>query len=234
MDWTTERRRPFEIPTPGLFLAPQLAEVVAVNDPLELGRVQVRLLGYDGVQGQDGPVWARVGVPFAGDVYGAFFLPDVGEEVIVAFLNGEARLPVVLGSLWNGRAAPPESLPGDRVDRWTLVGKAGTRIAIVEESAGSETVEISTPGGAICTITDEGGGKVEITAGGSTVTIDSTGITLDAASTVFVDAARVNVSAAMVTVDAPMTRCSGVVQCETLIATTVTATTYTIGAGNVW
>ena len=44
MDWTQERRRPFDIPMPGLFLAPQVAEVVAVNDPLRLGRVQVRLL----------------------------------------------------------------------------------------------------------------------------------------------------------------------------------------------
>lgn len=234
MDWIQEKRRPFEIPTPGLFLAPQVAEVVAVNDPLGLGRVQVRLLGYDGVQGQDGPVWARVGVPFAGAERGAFFLPDVGDEVLVAFLNGEARLPVVLGSLWNGSAPPPESLPGDRVDRWTLVGKAGTRIAIVEESAGSETVEITTPGGARCTITDEGGGKVEITAAGSRVTVNSSGVTVNGASRVNVQASQVNVSAGMVKVDAGMSQFSGVVQCDTLIATTVVATTYSPGAGNIW
>lgn len=234
MDWTQERRRPFEIATPGLFLAPQLAEVVAVNDPLGLGRVQVRLLGYDGVDGQDGPVWARVAAPFAGAERGAFLLPDVGDEVLVAFLSGESRLPVVLGGLWNGGAPPPEELPGDRVDRWTLVGKAGTRIAIVEESAGSEMVEITTPGGARCTVTDAGGGKVEVTAAGSTITVDSGGVTVNAASRVTVQASQVSVSAGMVQVDAGMSKFSGVVQCDTLIATTVVATTYTPGAGNIW
>ena len=109
-----------------------------------------------------------------------------------------------------------------------------TMVAIVEESAGSETVEITTPGGARCTVTDAGGGKVEITAAGSTITVDSTGVAIDGTSKVSVSAAQVNVSAGMVKVDAGMSKFSGVVQCDTLIATTVVGTTYTPGAGNIW
>ncbi len=80
-----------------------LAKVVSVQDPQNRNQVQVRLYNTDAVSGQDGPVWARVAVPFAGGSRGAFFIPDVGDEVVVAFVGGDARCPIVLGSLWNGR-----------------------------------------------------------------------------------------------------------------------------------
>ena len=115
-----------------------LAEVTDVNDPEGLNRVQVKLLNYDGCDNQNGTLWARVATPFAGNNRGAFMLPDVGDEVIVTFVNGDSRYPVVIGSLWNGRDAAPETLggSGDSVDRWTIVGKAGTRIAIEEPGSG--------------------------------------------------------------------------------------------------
>jgi uncharacterized protein involved in type VI secretion and phage assembly len=172
-------------------------------------------------------------VPFAGSDYGAFFIPDVGEEVVVALVNGDPRFPVVVGSLWHGGAQPPEQISSN-VDRWTLVGKAGTRIAIVEQSSGQETVLIDTPGGVSMEVTDAGGGKVELTNGTSTITIDTQGVTIDTPSTVKVQASRVEVSAGMVQVDAGMSRFSGTVQCDTMIATSVISSSYTPGAGNIW
>src|SRR5262245_38638526 len=102
-----------------LFSATYIAEVVSVQDPENLSRVQVRLPNFDGVADQDAPVWARVAVPFAGDRRGAFMIPDVGDEVLVSFINRDPRFPVVIGGLWNGNAGPPETLggSGDRVDR---------------------------------------------------------------------------------------------------------------------
>ena len=76
-----DTRTIFEIPQTGQTQATHLAEVVAVNDPDNRTRVQIKLLNFDGVSSQDGPVWARVAVPFAGSDRGAFFLPDVGDEV---------------------------------------------------------------------------------------------------------------------------------------------------------
>jgi uncharacterized protein involved in type VI secretion and phage assembly len=216
------------------FGACHLAEVVSVSDPDSRSRVQVRLLSYDGVQDQDAAVWARVAVPFAGSDYGAFFLPDVGEEVVVSLINGDPRFPIVIGSLWNGNAQAPEQLAGSAVDRWTIVGKAGTRIAIIEETSGQETIMIETPNGVSAELTDSGGGKFECTNGQSTITIDSQGVTIDCTATVKVTASRVEVSSGMVQVDAGMSKFSGVVQCDTLIATTVVGSTYTPGAGNVW
>lgn len=231
-----DRSRPFEIPTPGVFGGAYLAEVVSVADPDRLGRVQVRLLNWDGVAGQDGPIWARVAVPYAGADRGAFLLPDVGDEVLVSFVQGDSRLPVVMGGLWNGSARPPETLggSGERVDRWTVVGKAGTRIAIVEESPGQEKIVFTTPGGVSGELTDAGGGKVEVKAAGATVTVDPQGVSIETPAKVKVQASQVQVSAGTVTVDAAVSSFSGLVRCDTLQATSVISTSYTPGAGNVW
>jgi uncharacterized protein involved in type VI secretion and phage assembly len=231
-----ESPSPFEILNPGIFGAAYLAEVVAVKDEEGLNRVQVRLYGFDGVDRQDAPLWARVAVPFAGSNRGAFMLPDVGDEVLISFINGDARFPVVVGGLWNGRDAAPETLGGDgaAIDRWTIVGKNGTRIAIVEESSGREKIELSTPGGVTGLFTDEGGGKIKLEAAGSTVTIDPSGIKLDTPSKVTVNASTVQVTAGMVNVDSAMSKFSGVVKCDVLITNSVISTSYTPGAGNIW
>lgn len=221
---------PFEF-TPDVLRTCHLAEVTSVQDPDSLARVKVRLLTLDPTG--EAEIWARVAVPFAGADRGALFIPDVGDEVLVSFVAGDPRFPVVLGGLWNGAAKPPEQFAGDRVDRWTITGKAGTRIAIVEEQAGA-TIELETPNGVSGTFTDQGGGKVEFTNGSNTITIDSSGVTVKSSGTVTVQASSVSVSSGTVSVDAGMSNFSGTVRCDTLIATTVVASTYTPGAGNVW
>jgi uncharacterized protein involved in type VI secretion and phage assembly len=220
----------------GAFHASYLAEVVSVDDPLGLARAQVRLLSFDGIGEQDGPVWARVAAPFAGANRGAFMLPDVGDEVLVNFINGDPRLPVIVGGLWNGAASPPETLggSGQNVDRWTIVGKAGTRIAIVEEQSGQATIHFKTPGGVTGEMTDAGGGKIEFKGGGATITVDTNGVSIQTPAKIKAQASQVEVSAGLVKVDAAMSQFSGVVKCDVLQATTVIATTYTPGAGNIW
>lgn len=225
----------FDIPTPGRFPGTYLAQVVSVSDPTNQGRVQVKLLSFDAAPNQDAAVWARVAVPFAGNNRGAFLIPDVDDEVLVSFVNGDPRFPIVVGGLWNGRDTPPEQLPGSSVDRWTLVGKAGTRIAIVEESAATATISFTTPGGVSGTLTDEAGGKIELQAAGTTITVDSSGVTVDTPTQVKVNAgAKVDVTAGMVNVSAGLSKFSGVVQCDTLITNSVISTSYTPGAGNIW
>ena len=222
--------------TPMLHGGSYLAEVVAVNDPEQLGRVQVRLLSFDDVEGQDAPVWARVAVPFAGDGRGSFFIPDVGDEVLVSFVNGDPRLPVVIGGMWSGSAEVPEQLggSGDRVDRWTITGKAGTRIAIVEEQPADATISFTTPGGVSGELTDSGGGKIELRIGGTTVTYDNQGVTVNTSMNVTVQATQVEITAAMLTVNAGMSRFNGVVQADTVITNSVISASYTPGAGNIW
>lgn len=213
-----------------------LAKVTSVNDPAGLNRVEIRLLSHSGSPQQDGTLWARVAVPCAGSNKGAFLIPDVGDEVVVSFINGDSRYPVVLGSLWNGNDTAPETLggSGNAVDRWTLVGKAGTRIAIEEESPSTATIKFTTPGGVSCELTDAGGGKIELKAAGTTVTINTQGVTVNTPLVVKVQATQVTVSAAQVKVDAPISTFSGVVQAQTVITNSVVSASYTPGAGNIW
>jgi uncharacterized protein involved in type VI secretion and phage assembly len=216
-----------------------LGTVKSVKDPENRNRVQVRIFNTDGVADQDAPVWARVAVPFAGGNRGAFFIPNVGDEVVLVFLSGDPRFPIVIGGLWNGADSAPETLggSGDAVDRWTITGKAGTRIAIVEESASSATIKFSTPGGITGTMTDDDGGSIEFTNSSQTsIKIDTSGVTINAPTgkVQITAASEVDVTAPTMNVSAAMSMFSGIVQCQVLQATTVVATTYTPGAGNVW
>lgn len=214
----------------------QLAKVTSVNDPEGLNRVKVRLLSHSGSPQQEGTLWTRVATPVAGGNKGAFLFPDVDDEVVVSFVNGDSRYPVILGSLWNGSDVAPERLggSGDTIDRWSLVGKNGTRIAIIEESPGTETVKISAPAGTSAEFTDSGGGKIELKAAGTTVTIDPQGVTVNTPMEVKVQATMVSISAPLVKVDAGMSRFSGVVQADTVITNSVISASYTPGAGNIW
>jgi uncharacterized protein involved in type VI secretion and phage assembly len=225
------RELPFAIP-PAWAFGVQLAEVVSIRDDKRMGRVKVQLLAADA--NSEATLWARVAVPFAGGDRGAFLIPDVGDEVLVAFIVGDPRHPVVIGSLWNGAQSPPETVPGDHVDRWSFTGKNGTRIAIVEEGAGRETISFETPSGVSGTLTDEGGGKIEFAAAGNTVTMEAAGTTIDAPAGITVKASKVEVTAGQVTVNAALASFSGVVSCTALQTSSVVSASYTPGAGNVW
>lgn len=210
-----------------------LAEVSSIDDPAQLARVQVRLFNFDGVDGHDGPVWARVACPFAGNNRGAFLIPDVGDEVLVSFVNGDARFPIVFGGLWNGQSTTPEQISGGRNLRKVIRSKNGVKLTL-EDGDGQEKFIAETPGGQRVTLAD-GPGKITIEdSNGNSIDMETAGITITGAAKVTVNAPQVAVSAGMVQVDAATSKFSGVVQCDTLIATSVVSTSYTPGAGNIW
>lgn len=209
-----------------------LAVVTSVEDPDRKGRVQVRLHGTD----PDGSalVWARVAVAFAGANYGAFMLPDKDEEVLVVFCGGDVRYPVVVGALWTGAHDLPEDLPGKRIDRWTLTGKAGTRIAIVEESAGQAKVEIETPTGIKATLSDGNGGEIVLETMSSTLTMDSDGVAIETAGEFSVQCSTMSVNGGSVTVTAGTSDFSGATSSASHQTASVQSASYTPGAGNIW
>ena len=160
-------------------------------------------------------------------------IPDVGDEVLVTFVNGDPRYPIVIGGLWNGSDTAPESISGGRNMRKIIRSKNGVKLTLEDED-GQEQCIVETPGGQRITLKD-GPGQVTIEdSNGNSIKLEAAGVTITAAAKVTVNAAQVAVSAGMVQVDAGVSKFSGVVQCDTLIATTIVATTYTPGAGNVW
>jgi len=218
---------------PAWLNAGYLARVVSLDDPEGLNRVQVRLIAFDGIDDQDAPLWARVVAPFAGQNRGTFFMPDVDDEVLVVFTNGDARFPLVIGGLWNGASTAPADLgpEGNRYKR--IRSKNGITITL-DDQLGQETLTLETPGGQTITLKDGPGAITCEDSNGNTVKMESAGVTIQAAAKVKIQASTVEVSAGMVTVDTAMAKFSGVVKCETLIATSVISTSYTPGAGNIW
>ena len=222
----------FERP-PALFHAGYLARVVSLDDPEGLNRIQVRLIAFDAIADQDAPLWARVVAPFAGQNRGTFFMPDVDDEVLVLFTNGDPRFPLVIGGLWNGASPAPADLGPDGNRYKRIRSKNGITITL-DDQQGQETLTLETPGGQTVTLKDGPGAISCQDSNGNSIKLESAGITIEAAARVKVQASTVEVSAGMVTVDTAMATFSGIVKCETLIATSVISTSYTPGAGNIW
>ena len=89
------------------------ALVTDVQDPDGQGRVKVSLPFVNGAEGPQAAAWARLATFMAGADRGSWFIPEVKDEVLVAFMAGDARHPVVIGALWNGVDAPPETMDAD-------------------------------------------------------------------------------------------------------------------------
>jgi uncharacterized protein involved in type VI secretion and phage assembly len=205
---------------PGWMHAGYLATVVSLDDPEGRNRIQVRLLSFDGVDGQDAPMWARVVAPFAGSDRGLFFLPDVDDEVLVIFMNGDARFPLIIGGLWNGNANPPADIESGGVNRYKRIKSKNGVVITMDDQQGQETLQLETPGGQKITLQD----------GPGTITVEDS----NASAKVTVSASQLAVSAGIVTVDAGMSKFSGVVQADTVISNSVVSASYTPGAGNIW
>lgn len=225
---TTLIRRPRE-----WLSSPRLAVVVSVDDPEGLSRVQVRLVGCDDADEQDAPLWARVVCPFAGQDRGAFLIPDEDDEVLVVFQNGDPSYPLVLGGLWNGSSTPPAQIGSDGNRLKRIRSKNGVTVTL-DDQQGQEQFVAETPGGQRVTLKDGPGGVVVEDSNGNSIELAPAGITIQAAAKVDVNAATVKVTAGTVTVDSAMATFSGVVQCQTLISTSVVSATYSPGAGNIW
>ena len=142
-----------------------LGQVTANKDPDQLGRVKVRLSGWDE------EVWARVASFAAGDEWGAFFLPEVEDEVLLAFAEGDISNPFVIGVLYNGKAKPAYPQDGKNFVK-SLRTKGGNEIFFNDE-AGKEKVEIKTKEG-FSLILDQGeNGLLQLsTKGGHSILLD--------------------------------------------------------------
>ena len=211
-----------------------LAEVGDIRDPEDLARVQVRLHSANGLDGQDLPVWARMLCAGAGSNRGSYWMPDVGDQVVVGFLQGDVRFPVVLGGLWHGNAAPPERMDSAGQNHLKVLrSRNGVKLTL-DDQDGQEKLVLETPGGCKLTLKDGPGSCELIDSNGNSIKLETAGITVTASAKVTVNASTVEVSAGMVTVNAGMSKFSGVVQCDTLISNSVVSASYTPGAGNIW
>lgn len=179
VDWLSDPPDPDDEQEPKRFYGVVTGRVINLMDLMQLGRVQVQLPFIDDL---DLSPWARIAVPMSGVGCGVAFLPQVGDEVLVAFEQGDVNVPYVIGSLWNGLATPVPNIPvPDSPVRtsYSIRTLTGNQILIVEAPP---MVQIAAPvAGQSMTLTDAGttllsASSVEINVAGATIVVTPDGI----------------------------------------------------------
>ena len=212
------------------------------DDPENIGRIKVLLTwvpdsaGIVGLEkGQQYECWARLTTFMAGEARGAWVIPEINDEVLVAFEGGHPGRPCVLGSLWNGRDVPPTAMDSQRENNVKLLkSRSGVELKI-NDGNGDEYVQIQTPGGRSLKLSDYASGSIKIEDNrGNCIQLDSNGVALSSSATVRLDAGTIELNAGLLDVSAGMARFSGVLKSDTVITNSVVATSYTPGAGNIW
>jgi hypothetical protein len=165
--------------------------VINVLDPLMLGRVQVQLPFIDSL---DLSPWARVASPMAGPLHGIYMIPNPGEDVLVAFEQGDVNAPYILGSLWSAMNPPPLPSPVPQIrliktlaQNQIMITEIPPSIMIQVETTG-QTILISPAGIQILSGVNvinlgppTGPPMVQVTAGSDVINMTPDGITVTSA-----------------------------------------------------
>ncbi|WP_374476764.1 phage baseplate assembly protein V [Zoogloea sp.] len=152
------------------------------------GRVKVK---YPWYKNPTESYWARVATPMAGANRGLYFIPEVDDEVLVAFDRGDVRFPYILGSLWSGKAPAPENNANGKNDRGVIRSRKGHSLSFDDGETGQ--VRLALNDGKTLTINDEG---IRIDDGkGNSLHIDSKGgqLTVEAATKLSLKAPAISI-----------------------------------------
>jgi uncharacterized protein involved in type VI secretion and phage assembly len=159
----------------GMVKGVSVAVVSANKDPDGLGRVRVRLPW----KAPDESYWARIAVPMAGKDRGTWFLPEVGDEVLVAGDMDNAEHVFVIGGLWNGKEPPPATNADGKNDIRMIRSRSGHEIVFDDGAQGridihlkdnTRTVRLDPDG---IQIKDDSGNSIEIQSTPGNITIKS-------------------------------------------------------------
>lgn len=160
--------------------------VTDLDDPQGEGRVQVQ---FHWLSDTERSSWAPIATPLAGPQRGQFFMPEIDDEVLVAFQHGDFAHPYVIGFLWNGVDAPPETdtkmriikTPGGHELRFEdqegakkiVIKSSGRHEITLDDSPSAQSVTIKTFVGQSIVLDDklqsikiQGGGRTIAMVGG--------------------------------------------------------------------
>jgi len=129
------------------FAESQPATIISNDDPSGLGRVQVAF-AWQKESGAKTP-WIRMTNPHSGGGKGFYFIPEVGEEVLVAFEGGNAEKPFVLGAMYNGKE---KSTQKDSSNNFKAIQTRGGHTIKFDDTDGAESITISDKNGNIITL----------------------------------------------------------------------------------
>ncbi len=162
-----------------------IAQVSDVSDPQDRGRVKLTYPWLSDTYVSD---WARTVQPGAGQDRGAMVIPEVGDEVLAAFEQGDIRRPYVVGGLYNGVDTPKagsidlvDSGSGE-INRRSFVSRCGHRLDFLDQTGQTEGVTIRTGDDTLQLLMDATGTKLTIHSDGTVLVEAKQGVTVDAAA----------------------------------------------------
>jgi uncharacterized protein involved in type VI secretion and phage assembly len=162
-----------------------VAQVIGNIDQTNQGRVQLHLPWLPCIE-----PWARVAALMAGPDRGAYFIPQVGDEVLVAFENGNVNNPYIIGSLWNGRDLPPAKERNAPVDQRIIRTPKGHKVIFDDAK---KTIEISHADGARLKFESQ---KIELVIGSTSITLNKDGeIAIKSKARITLEGESINIAA---------------------------------------
>lgn len=167
------------------------------------GLYELQYLGM----GQNAPsAPARMMMPMTGNKRGTYFMPEIGDEVVVAFDSSDTNMPIILGAVWNNSSQPPDQArPSADNNIRTIVSRSGHEISL-DDTAAAQKVVIKTQGGHQVALDDTAPGKITIQSRlGSKIELDEATMTITILAPLKIDlqAAALNIGAAAVTMGPP-------------------------------
>ncbi len=146
----------------GRFFGVVVGIVTNNQDPDKMARVRVK---FPWLSDDHESWWARIATPMAGSGRGMYFVPEVNDEVLVAFEHGDVRSPYIVGALWNGQDAPPAN-NDDGKNNIRLVHSRSGHLVRLDDTDGDEKIEI---------IDKTGGNKITIKSSDNSMSLECTG-----------------------------------------------------------
>lgn len=162
------------------------------DDPDNLGRVKLKL-PWRSEQNFETD-WCRIAMPMAGKDRGTLFLPEVGDEVLVAFDRDDIRYPYVLGQLWSATDAPPAHQASSKNNDLRVIRTRKGHMITFDDNAGKGRVRIELNDGKSIEIDDDG---IVIDDKSNKLTMKSAGgsVTLEASQTLTLKAPTIDIQA---------------------------------------
>ncbi len=143
------------------------------DDRQQQFRVKVRIPSIE----KDGIIWARLASVDAGNERGIFFRPELGDEVILGFINDDPRQAIILGAMHSEKnALPPDFTVTQENNKKGIVTKKSLKILFDDEK---KLIEISTPNGNILKLSEEAQGINLVDENGNTMTMNAQGLKLE-------------------------------------------------------
>ncbi|WP_111669049.1 type VI secretion system tip protein VgrG [Algoriphagus litoralis] len=173
-----------DVPAAGLVPAIQglhVGKVTSLEDPLGENRVKIFLPIID--PGSEG-TWARMASPDAGDNRGIFFMPEIGDEVIVGFVNENPRDAIILGKLYSSARPAPLNQNDDNYQKG-IVTKTELKLVFDDEK---KSISIETPNGNKIILSDDEGSILLEDENGNKASLSADGITLESAKDIILKA----------------------------------------------